>query len=100
MKVLLIVIGSLAGLYAAIGIVQMLYVLATSNPGTVVGGATIAGSVVPVCLGLARMRGVLPACVSEVEVGARDLLHGTRSHVTWDSGPGYADDLRAVLNLM
>jgi hypothetical protein len=52
MKVILIVVGSLASLYAAAGIVQFLYTLLTSDPGTAYGTANIAASVVPVCLGL------------------------------------------------
>jgi len=52
MKAVLIVIGSLGALYAAFGIVQFIQTLLESNPGTAYGGANIAASVVPVCLGL------------------------------------------------
>ena len=52
MKVVLIIIGSLGGLYAVIGIVQFIRTMMTSNPGTAYGGANIAASVLPVCLGL------------------------------------------------
>jgi hypothetical protein len=53
MKAVLIILGSLGGLYAAVGIVQFIRTLLTINPGTVFGGAMIAASVVPICLGLA-----------------------------------------------
>jgi hypothetical protein len=52
MKVILIIIGSLAGLYAAAAIVQFVLSLLTSNAGTAYGAANIAASLVPVCLGL------------------------------------------------
>jgi uncharacterized membrane protein len=52
MKAVLIIIGSLGGLYAAFGIVQFIRTLSQSNPATAYGGATIAMSVFPVCLGL------------------------------------------------
>ncbi len=52
MKFVLIIIGSLGGLYAAFGIIQFIRTLSESNPGTPYGGANIAASVVPVCLGL------------------------------------------------
>jgi uncharacterized membrane protein len=52
MKVALIIIGLLGGLYAVFGIVQFIWTMLTSNPGTAYGGANIILSVVPVCLGL------------------------------------------------
>lgn len=52
MKVVLIIIGSLGGLYAIFGIVQLVRTLLETNPGTAYGGSSIAASVVPVCLGL------------------------------------------------
>ncbi len=52
MKVFLIVIGSLGGLYAAFGIVQFIGGLLESNPATPYGAANLAAGVVPVCLGL------------------------------------------------
>ena len=52
MKILLIVIGSLAGLYAAVALVQMGYVLVTSDSGSAYGVANIAASVVPAAIGL------------------------------------------------
>ena len=52
MKVLLIIIGSLGGLYAAIAIVQFIHALSESNPGSTYGVTNIAASAVPVCLGL------------------------------------------------
>ena len=53
MKAVLIVLGSLGALYAAAGIVQLVGVLLHVRAGTTYGGAVIAASVVPVCLGLA-----------------------------------------------
>ncbi len=52
MKVFLIIIGSLGGLYAVVGIIQFIRTMMTSDPGTAYGGANIAASIVPVCLGL------------------------------------------------
>ena len=52
MKILLIVIGSLAGLYTAAALVQFIYALVSTNAGTAYGTANIAASVVPVCIGL------------------------------------------------
>ena len=52
MKVVLIIIGSLGGLYAIVGSFLFIRTIMTSNPGTAYGGANIAASVVPVCLGL------------------------------------------------
>ena len=52
MRVVLIIMGSLGGLYATFGIVQFIRTLLASNPGTAYGGANLATSVVPVCLGL------------------------------------------------
>ncbi len=52
MKAFLIIIGALGGLYAVFGIIQLISTMMTSNPGTAYGGANIAASVVPVCLGL------------------------------------------------
>jgi hypothetical protein len=52
MKVVLIVIGSLGGLYALAAIVQFVRELLTANGGTAIGGATVAASIAPVCLGL------------------------------------------------
>lgn len=51
MKVVLILVGALGGLYAVAGTIQFIHTLSTS-PGTAYGGANIAASVVPVCLGL------------------------------------------------
>jgi hypothetical protein len=52
MKAVLIIFGSLGGLYAVFGIVQFIRTLLDSNPGTAYGAASIAASVLPVCLGL------------------------------------------------
>jgi hypothetical protein len=52
MKVLLIVVGSIAGLYAVTGVTLFVRALATNNAGTLHGGANIAASLVPPCLGL------------------------------------------------
>jgi hypothetical protein len=52
MKVILIIIGALGGLYAVFGVVQLIRTLTAADPGTPYGGASIAASVVPVCLGL------------------------------------------------
>ena len=52
MKIPLIIIGALAGLYATFGIVQMIYVLVTSDPGSAYGVTNIAASVVPPAIGL------------------------------------------------
>jgi uncharacterized membrane protein len=52
MKVVLIIIGSLGGLYAIVGMVQFIRTLMTSDPGAAYGVTQIAASVVPVCLGL------------------------------------------------
>jgi uncharacterized membrane protein len=52
MRVVLIIIGSLAGLYALGGVVQFIWTFMTSNPASAYGTANIAASVVPVCLGL------------------------------------------------
>jgi hypothetical protein len=51
-KVVLIIVGSLGGLYAIVGVVQFIHILLTSDPGTAYGTAHIAASVAPVCLGL------------------------------------------------
>lgn len=48
MKVVLIILGTLGGLYAVFGIVQLIRTFQEANPG----GSIIAASVVPVCLGL------------------------------------------------
>ena len=53
MKVLLAIIGIVGGVYAVFGAIQMIRTMTTSNPGTAYGGANIAASLVPVCLGLA-----------------------------------------------
>ena len=52
MKILLIIIGSLAGLYATFAIIQLVYVLLTSDPGSAYGVTNIAASVVPPVIGL------------------------------------------------
>jgi hypothetical protein len=52
MKVVLIIIGSLGGLYAIVGSFLFIRTIMTSNAGTAYGGANIAASIVPVCLGL------------------------------------------------
>jgi len=52
MKAVLLIIGSLGGLYAAFGIVQLIRLLSESDPGTAYGVTNIAAGVVPVCLGL------------------------------------------------
>jgi len=51
MKIVLIVIGALGGLYALFGIIQLVNAIG-SSPVTAYGGSNIAASVVPVCLGL------------------------------------------------
>jgi hypothetical protein len=52
MKIVLIVIGVLAGIYAFFGIIQFVMTLLSSDPASAYGTANIAASVVPVCLGL------------------------------------------------
>lgn len=52
MKIVLILIGSLGGIYAIVGGFLLIKTIMTSNPGSAYGGANIAASVVPVCLGL------------------------------------------------
>ena len=52
MKAVLIIFGSLAGLYAIVGVVQFIWVMLTSDASSAYGVAKIAASVVPVCLGL------------------------------------------------
>jgi len=52
MKIVLIIIGSLAGLYALVGTIQFIWTMLNSDPSTAYGTANIAASVVPVCLGL------------------------------------------------
>jgi uncharacterized membrane protein len=52
MKGVLIIIGSLGGLYALFAIIQFIRTIMTSDPGTAYGGANIAASIVPICLGL------------------------------------------------
>ena len=52
MKVVLIIVGSLAGLYTLVAVVQLIHNLLTSDPSTTYGTMNIAASVVPVCLGL------------------------------------------------
>jgi hypothetical protein len=52
MKVLLLIIGSLAAIYTAVALVQMIRTFATANPGSAIGGSQLAASVFPVCLGL------------------------------------------------
>lgn len=51
-KVILIIVGSLAGLYALGAISQFIWVLVTHDAGTAFGTMNIAASAVPVCLGL------------------------------------------------
>ncbi|HEY7423671.1 MAG TPA: hypothetical protein VH682_05445 [Gemmataceae bacterium] len=52
MKAVLIIVGSLGGLYALFGLVQFVRTLLASDPGTTYGIVSMAGSVLPVCLGL------------------------------------------------
>ncbi len=52
MKVNLILVGVLGGIYAAFGIIQLIRTLAAADPGTPYGAANLAASVVPPCLGL------------------------------------------------
>jgi hypothetical protein len=52
MKAAMIVIGSLAGLYAVFGVVQFVRTLMASDAGTAYGGAAIAAGVAPPCIGL------------------------------------------------
>ena len=52
MKVVLMIIGSLGGLYAVAGGSLFIRTMITSDPGTAYGGSTIAASVLPLCLGL------------------------------------------------
>ena len=52
MKILLIIIGSLAGLYATVAVIRLVYVLVTSDPGSAYGVANIAASLVPPVIGL------------------------------------------------
>lgn len=51
MKILLIMIGSLAGFYTIVGLVRMVSVMTTSNPNNAYGLANMASSVVPVAIG-------------------------------------------------
>jgi hypothetical protein len=52
MKVVMIVIGALGGLYALVGVVQMVGVLFSASPQTTEGASSLAAGIVPVCLGL------------------------------------------------
>ena len=52
MKIVLIIIGTLGGVYAVFGVVQLVKTMSSSNANTAYGGANIAASVVPICLGL------------------------------------------------
>jgi uncharacterized membrane protein len=52
MKVVLIIIGVLAGIYALLGVVQFVGRVLSNDPSTAYGIADIAASAVPVCLGL------------------------------------------------
>ena len=52
MKIILLIIGSLAGLYTLFAVVQLLRNFLASDPGTAYGTMNIAASVVPVCIGL------------------------------------------------
>ena len=52
MRIVLLIVGSLAALYAIGGAVQFIGALTSENAGTTYGGTRIAANVVPVCLGL------------------------------------------------
>jgi hypothetical protein len=65
MKVLLIIIGSLGGLYAAIAIVQFIQSLSASNPGSAQSAASIAGERRSCVPGPGCMFGLLPAGVPQ-----------------------------------
>ena len=53
MKIIMIIVGSLAGLYAVLAIIQFIQTLMVSDTGTTYGGTNIAASIVPMCIGLA-----------------------------------------------
>jgi uncharacterized membrane protein len=52
MKIVLIVVGALGGIYAIAGIVQLVSVMNTTNPESAYGTSRLAASVVPVAIGL------------------------------------------------
>lgn len=52
MKIVLIIIGSLAALYTPAAIVQFISTLLSRDPSTAYGMADIAASAAPVCIGL------------------------------------------------
>ena len=51
MKVLMIIVGALGGLYAIGGLVMFVHNLMTTDPTSTIGTATLAATVVPMCLG-------------------------------------------------
>jgi uncharacterized membrane protein len=53
MKAFLIILGSLAALYAIAAIVQLIRIFLNNDPGSALGAAQMAASIAPVCIGLA-----------------------------------------------
>jgi hypothetical protein len=51
-KAVLIILGTLGGVYAVFAIVQLIRTLTEANPGSAYGASRISMTVVPVCLGL------------------------------------------------
>jgi uncharacterized membrane protein len=52
MKIVWIIIGALGGLFALVGIGQLVKVYTTTNVETAYGGSSLAAAVFPICLGL------------------------------------------------
>lgn len=52
MKIVWIIIGVLGGLFALVGIGQLLKTYVTTNAGTAYGASNMAAAVFPICLGL------------------------------------------------
>lgn len=52
MKIVWIIIGALGGLFALVGIGQLVKANTISNPESAYGSANIAAAVFPICLGL------------------------------------------------
>jgi hypothetical protein len=52
MKIVWIFIGVLGGLFALVGIGQLVKTYTTTNPGSAYGAANLAAAVFPICLGL------------------------------------------------
>ena len=91
-KFLLVIIGLLGGLYAIFGAIQMIRTMMASNPGTAYGGANIAASLVPVCLGLA----ICVACLQKSIAKAQGIRSTSSDGAT--IVPSLFERLEAWLN--